>query len=368
MMVLQRLLAVLALAATAPAVAATGTAGAATGAAGASLTAGASLAASGPAQHAMPMSSKPGQPTKFGIRLMQAPVSERNNPRAQTEIIDSLHPGTTIHRLIAVGNLGAAPVRLRIYAAAAVIRRGQFLPANRQYAQNLMTTWVRVNHPHVLLKPGHSRAVRVTIRVPRHAPEGEQYGVIWAQGSNVMHGHHANVTLVNRAGIRIYLAVGPGGGPPSSFTLGPVSGTVARNGAKVASVEVHNTGGRAVDLTGKLTLTSKSDGLRAGPFAATPTDLAPGQSFRVPVVLPAKVPDGPWQAAITLQSGVLSHSEHTSLAFTATGGGGGGFAAMPVAAVVLILLVLTLAGVLVRRIRRGRTQPVARPATGTHRT
>jgi hypothetical protein len=234
------------------------------------------------------MSSKPGGQTKFGIRLMQAPVSERNNPRARTEIIDSLHPGTTIHRLIGVGNLGITPVRLRIYAAAAVIRRGQFLPANRQYAQNLMTTWVRVNHPVVLVKPGHRRAVRVTIRVPRHVPEGEQYGVIWAQGSSVMHGHHANVTLVNRTGIRIYLAVGPGGGPPSSFTLGTVSGTVARTGAKVARVEVHNTGGRALDLAGRLTLTSKSDGLRAGPFAATPTDIAPGQSFRVPVVLPAR--------------------------------------------------------------------------------
>ena len=361
MMVLQRLLAVLALAATALAVAATGTAGAATGAAGASL------AASGPAQHARPTSSKPGQPVKFGIRLMQAPVSERNNPRAQTEIIDSLHPGTTIHRLIAVGNAGTAPLRLRIYAAAAVIKRGQFLPANRQYAQNLLTTWVQVNHPLVLLKPGQTRAVRVTIRVPRRAPEGELYGVVWAQESNVMHGHRANVTLVNRVGIRIYLAVGPGGGPPSSFTLGTVSGTVGRNGAKVASVEVHNTGGRALDLTGKLTLTSKSDGLRAGPFTATSTDIAPGQSFAVPVALPAKLPNGPWQAAVTVTSGVLSHSEHASLTFTATGSGGGGFPAKPVAAVVLILLMLAAAAVLVRRSRRGRPGPVGEPVTGTHR-
>jgi hypothetical protein len=303
---------------------------------------------------------------------MQAPVSERNNPRAQTEIIDSLHPGTTIHRLIGVVDVGTVPVELRIYAAAAVIRRGQFLPANRQYAQNQLTTWVRVNHPVVFLKPGHSRAIRVTIRVPRHAPEGEQYGIIWAQGSNVMHGrmhgHHASITLVNRVGIRIYLAVGPGGGPPTSFTLGALSGTMARNESKAASVEVHNTGGRALSLTGKLTLTNKSDGLRAGPFVATPTIIAPGQSFAVPVVLPAKLPTGPWQAVVSLQSGVLSHSEHASLAFTATGSGGGGFPAKPVAAVVLmILLILAAAMVLVRRSRRGRAGPVGEPVTGTHR-
>jgi len=361
MMVLQRLLAVLALAATGPAAAATGTARAATGAAEATQ------AASGPAQHATPISSSPPPQANFGIRLVQAPISERNNPRARTEIIDSLHPGAVRHWVVGVSNLGTTEVRLRIYAAAAVIRGGQFLPANRQYAQNQLTTWFRVNHPVVRLKPHHSQEFKVTVRVPRQAPEGEQYGVIWAQGSSVMHGRHANVTLVNRVGIRIYLAVGPGGGPPTSFALGAVSGTIARNGAKVASVEVHNTGGLALSLTGTLTLTSKSDGLRAGPFAATPTVIAPGQSFPVPVVLPAKLPAGPWQAAVSLQSGVFSHSEHASLAFTAIGGGGGGFPAKPVMAVVLILLVLAAATVLVLRSRRRRLGPVGEPVTGAHR-
>jgi hypothetical protein len=360
-MVLQRLLAVLALAATATAVAATGTAGAATG------TAAATQAASTPAQHATLMSSRPAKQTRFGVRLVQAPISERNNPRAQGEIIDSLRPGTVRHWVVGVSNLGTAPVRLRIYAGAAVIRRGQFLPANRQYAQNQMTTWVRLNHQVLLLKPGHSRNVKVTIAIPRHAPRGEQYGVVWAQGASVMHARHANVTLENRVGIRIYLAVGPGGGPPTRFTLGAVSGTIARNGAKVASVEVHNSGGLAVSLTGKLTLTSKSDGLRAGPFIATPTIIAPGQSFPVPVALPAKLPTGPWQAAVSLQSGVYSHSEHATLAFTAIGGKGGGFPAKPVAAVVLILLVLAAAMLLVRRSRHGRQGPVGEPVTGMHR-
>ncbi len=361
MMVLQRLLAVLALAATAPAVAATGTAWAATGAAGATQ------AASGPAQHATRISSSPPPQTNFGIRLVQAPISERNNPRAQTEIIDNLHPGTVRHWVVGVSNLGTTEVRLRIYAAAAVISRGQFLPANREYAQNLLTTWFRLNHHLVLLKPRQSRDIKVTIAVPRRAPEGEQYAVIWAQGSNIMHGHRANVTLVNRVGIRTYLAVGPGGGPPTSFTLGAMSGTIARNGAKVASVEVHNTGGLALSLTGTLTLTSKSDGLRAGPFNATPTVIAPGQSFPVTVPLPAKVPTGPWQAAVSLQSGVFSHSEHATLAFTAIGGGGGGFPAKTVIAVILALLVLAAAAVLVRRSRRGRPGPVGEPVTGTHR-
>jgi hypothetical protein len=166
------------------------------------------------------------------------------------------------------------------------------------------------------------------------------------------------VTLVDRVGIRIYLAVGPGGGPPSSFTLGALSTTTAPNGAKVASVVAHNTGGRAVDLTGQLSLTSKSDGLRAGPFAAAPTIIAAGQSFQVPVPLPAKLPGGPWQAVIHLQSGLLAHSEHATITFT-TAATARGFPATSITTAALILLVLGVAVLLTRYIRRRRRRTPA---------
>jgi hypothetical protein len=351
----QRLLAVLALAVTGPAVAATGASAAARG-------------TSGPAQHATPISPRPSSLARFGIRLLQAPVSERSNPRARVDIIDSLHPGTVIHRLIRVGDLGSTPVKLRIYAAAAVIRQGQFLPANGQYRQDQMTTWIRVHHRLVRLRPGGKRDVMVTIAVPHDAPEGEQYGIIWAQGASALHGRHVgNVTLVNRVGIRIYLAVGPGGGPPSSFTLGSVSATMTRTGTESASVEVHNTGGRALDLTGTLSLTSQSGGLRAGPYPAAHTIIAPGQSFPVRVALPTKLPSGPWHAVIELTSGGLAHSERTTIAFTAAGGGGSKFPAVPVTALALILLALAVAVLLVRRSRRRRPRRARRPVTGAQR-
>jgi hypothetical protein len=357
----QRLLAVLALAVTAPAIAVTGLAEAAIGVAAAAR------GASGPAQHATPMSPPPSSLARFGIRLLQAPVSERSNPRARLDIIDSLHPGTVIHRLIRVGDLGSTPVKLRIYAAAAVIRQGQFLPANGQYRQDQMTTWIRVRHPLVRLRPGGKRDVMVTIAVPHDAPQGEQYGIIWAQGASALHGRHVgNVTLVNRVGIRIYLAVGPGGGPPSSFTLGSMSATMTRTGTESASVEVHNTGGRALDLTGRLSLTSQSGGLRAGPYPAAHTIIAPGQSFPVRVALPTKLPSGPWHAVIELTSGGLAHSERATIAFTAAGGGSK-FPAIPVTALALILLALAVAVVLVRRSRRRRPRRARRAVTGAQR-
>ncbi len=365
-MIPQRLLAVLALAATATTVAATGTAMAATSADAVAR------AVSRPAQHATPLSSRPVQRTDFGMRLVQVPVSERNDPRARVNIIETLRPGRVIHRLVQVGNLGTTPVLLRIYAAAAMIRHGQFLPVKAQYGRNLLTTWIRVRQHLLLLKPGQRRYVLVTIAVPRRAPKGEQYAIIWAQGSSVLRGRmnqrrqRANITLVNRVGIQVYLTVGRGGGPPSSFTLGAMSGTVTRRGKKLASVQVHNTGGLAVALTGQLTLTSQSDGLRAGPYTAIPTVIAPGQSYPVRVPLPAKLPGGPWRAVIDEDSGVLTHSERASIAFTAAAGRSG-FPAAATVAVILILLALAGA-VLVLRSKSGRAEPLGQHAVGADQT
>src|SRR5450432_2682881 len=100
-MIMRRHLAVLGLAATACAVAA-------------------APAAASTAVHAPRLGS-------VGIRLMNAPVSERANPRARVYIIDHLAPGTTIHRRIQVDNTSRSAAHLSVYAAAASIAHGQFL-------------------------------------------------------------------------------------------------------------------------------------------------------------------------------------------------------------------------------------------------
>ncbi len=75
-------------------------------------------ATAGVSQAASPPSAQ------FGIRLLQVPASEANDPRAKLYIIDHLAPGTTVHREFQVANEGSQPLTLSVYPAAASISKG----------------------------------------------------------------------------------------------------------------------------------------------------------------------------------------------------------------------------------------------------
>ena len=221
-------------------------------------------------------------------------------------------PGAVIHRKFLVSNLGSAAAHVTVYAAAASITGGQFLFAPGR-TQNEMTTWVHISNPTLNLGPHQSATDTADIAVPRNGTRGEQYGVIWAQVSG---GKQGNVTLVSRVGIRIYLSVGPGGAPPSDFTLGtPTAGRA--HGRPFLRVPVRNFGGRAVNILGLLTLTGGPGGLRAGPLRAkTVVTLAPGQPGQVNYLLSAGLPNGPWQARVKMQSGFVIKTKTYTVNFT----------------------------------------------------
>ena len=68
-----------------------------------------------------------------------------------------------------------------------------------------------------------------------------------------------------------------------------------------------NTGGRAVDLSGTARLADGPGNTRAGPFAAQQIiTLAPGQSGTMSFAPPKSLPSGPWQAKVTLVSGITT--------------------------------------------------------------
>jgi hypothetical protein len=337
----RRHLAVLGLAATACAVAASPAAASTAGPASPASTAGTAV----PAGHTPRLGS-------VGIRLMNAPVSERANPRARVYIIDHLAPGTTIRRLIQVSSTSRSPVRLSVYAAAASIAHGAFLFAPGR-KQNLMTTWVHLSRPALRLGAGRRARERVTIRVPRNAPPGEQYGVIWAAGQG-RDPAARNISLVNRVGIRIYLSVGPGGPPASNFTLTAPDTSRGTGGRALVTVQARNTGGRALDINGTLTLTSGPGGLRAGPFLlTTAATIAPGQSAPVAFTLAAGLPDGPWHALITLRSGLVTRAEHATISFATPPAAGTGFPVIPAAAASLLALTI-IAAMIIRSSRPAR--------------
>ena len=153
----------------------------------------------------------------IGIRLVDAPVTAREDPRAQIYIVDHLAPGTVITRRIEVSNTTGGTARLRLYAAAASIDKTSFLGAAGDTANDL-STWTSVVPGEPDVPAGGKLTATVTIAVPADAAPGEQYGVVWAEARSAP-GAGGGVTQVSRVGIRLYVSVGPGGAPAAAFTI-----------------------------------------------------------------------------------------------------------------------------------------------------
>ncbi|MFB6985756.1 peptidase [Streptomyces sp. NPDC056178] len=263
----------------------------------------------------------PGVPRiTLGIKLLEAPVERKGDPRAASYIIDHLTPGATIHRRLEVANDSRKPLKLRMYAGRAGIHGGHFvyLPDGRR---NELTRWITLRPARLTLRPHTKARIRATIHVPRRASEGERYGVIWAQHRSAP-GRHNNIAMVQRVGTRVYLDIGPGGEQPSDFRITNLIPARDRGGLPQLRAQVRNTGARAVDISGKLMLKNGPDGLAAGPFTSNqgPT-LATGESGEITFTLGTSVPKGPWTSEVTLRSGLLEHIAAGHLSFPDTGDG-----------------------------------------------
>jgi hypothetical protein len=328
------------------------------------LPTGASAAASGPAYRATDNGS-------IGIRLVDVPASAGNDPRARLYIVDHLAPGTIIHRRVEVTNTTASTAHILLYAAAATIADGSFLGA-AGHTPNDLSTWTSVSPgaPDVPAR-GHITAT-VTIALPHDAAPGEQYGVVWAEArSGPIAG--GGVVQVNRVGIRLYVSVGPGGPPAADFTIVSLTAERAADGRPTVEASVHNTGGRALDLNGSLGLSAGPGGLSAGPFPASlGTTLAIGETEPVTITLDKQLPAGPWDAQITLRSGLLERIAEATITFPAAGAAPSVIAsstrpgwldpAIVGSELLLLLVILALLVVLWRR-RRVEEEP---PANNTN--
>jgi hypothetical protein len=262
------------------------------------------------------LTSPPG-PQKFGVRLVDVPVSEAHNPRGLRYIIDFLRPGTVIHRRIFIGNEESHSAHFTVYPDAARITHGYFI-GDADHTRSELTTWITIRRPSVTLGPHGSTMDMVTIKVPRIATKGEHYGAIWVQ--QITHSRTSGgftIRQIGRVGIRIYLAVGRGGAPPTRFAITSITGSRTRGGAPLLTARVRNTGGRAVDLSGTARLTAGPGNTSAGPYQARQVEtLAPGQSGAI-TFLPARgLPSGPWQAAVTLVSGLTVRKATATVLFS----------------------------------------------------
>jgi hypothetical protein len=249
----------------------------------------------------------------IGIRLLEAPVAERGNPRAYKYIVDHVPPGTVMHRRIEISNESAQPQSVDVSAGSATVDHGEFIWADDSTG-NELTSWISFDTRALRLRPWEKRPVTVTIAVPAIATGGEHFAVIWA--AVTARPPDGGITAVNRVGIRIYLDVGPGGAPRSDFAIGDFTAARGTDRVPSLSVLVRNTGGRVIDVSGTLDLTDGPAGTRAGPVKAdTTATLRPGESGTVIFMLPADLPNGPWLADVNLASGAVRHAAQAPVTF-----------------------------------------------------
>lgn len=299
------------------------------------------------------------------------PVESVADPRARAYIIDHVTPGTVIQRRVEVSNGTKTTAHVSVYPGAAQIRGGTFSGAEG-HTQNDLASWISLNPPAPVLRSQKRAFVNVTIKVPPQASRGERYGVVWAEVTNAS--PNGGVTRVNRVGIRIYLAVGPGGAPPTDFTIASLTAERDPHGTPLLQATVRNTGERALDLSARLTLTNGPGGLSAGPFTShNSTTLGLGQSTPVTVPLNQALPRGPWLARVTVTSGLDKHTAQATVTFPAKTGAAaptpvqsGGiprWAWALVATLILVLFLTPLAALLRRRKNQMRENL---PAAGTN--
>jgi hypothetical protein len=300
----------------------------------------------------------------IAVQLLDAPVSRSDDSRARIYIVDHVAPGTTIQRRISVSNTTQATAAVAVYEGPAAVTDGAFTgqPAG---TANELTSWTSLDADALSLSPGDVQPVMVTIAVPKDAAAGERYGVVWAEVRSAAPTGDG-VTVVNRVGIRIYLSVGAGAEPVSSMVIESVTASRNAEGQPVITAHVRNTGSRAIDVGGQLSLGDGPGGLKAGPFPArVPATLTPGQRGESVLVLDVSLPAGPWNAHLELKSGRITAKADAVLTFPAETGtaapvqleSDSGFFWWLIAVALVILL--TAAFVLASRKRRGTTKNLA---------
>lgn len=254
----------------------------------------------------------------IGLRLLDAPVSGKDDPRARVYIVDHLAPGTEIERRIEVTNTTDSAQEVALYPSAATIDDGTFVGSAGK-TLNELATWTSVAPTDPTVPAGGKQTALVTISVPDDAAPGEQYGVVWAEArSGTADG--GGVVQVSRVGIRLYVSVGPGNAPAADFEIAALTAERGPDGEPIVTATVENTGGRALDMKGTLELTNGPGGLAAGPFPAElGSTLAIGDTGSVRVTLDERLPDGPWGAVIALESGLTERSASATITFPVAG-------------------------------------------------
>ncbi|MEU8283181.1 hypothetical protein AB0C01_02325 [Micromonospora sp. NPDC048905] len=320
-------------------------------------------ASAAPAVAAREQRYEPGDdPAAISLQLLDIPAKRAEDPRARVYIIDHLKPGATISRRVEVRNDSPVSQKIELYAGAASVEENAFtIPDDR--TGNELSGWITLKTHAVDLAPGERQPVAVDIAVPKSASKGERYAAIWAQVTSATK-PNGNVVQVHRVGVRVYLDIGPGGEPPTDFRIDELGAERGTGGLPVVTALVTNTGERALDMTGRLTLSKGA--VQAGPFKVTNgVTILPGQNGMVRIEVNQSLPAGVWDAQVLLASGLVERKAEGRITLPVA-------APMAVAkspravwlayavGIVALLVLVALVGWYLARRQRARSTPVRR--------
>lgn len=193
---------------------------------------------------------------RTGAPAEAPPGRPEYDPRAGVYVIDHVKPGSEVERRVQVVNGTPDAADVSLYAAAAAETQGGSFVGAEGRTQNELSSWTTVTPTSAELGPGERTFADVAIEIPADASSGERYATVWAEVTTPPD-TAGGITQVSRVGVRVYLSVGPGGEPASDITIRSFTAERDAAGTPVVQLTVRNTGGRALDLTGELTL---SDG------------------------------------------------------------------------------------------------------------
>jgi hypothetical protein len=261
--------------------------------------------------------SAPACPPGVGVGLVEFPRGTKD-PRAQEYIVDHVAPGAHFSRRFQVCNGTSKPITVQLYGAAAHVAGGSFV-IDTGSAVNELSGWIHIEPARLTIAAGQRQLARASFAVPPDAEAGERYAALVAERPPPP--GTTGIPVTSRVGVRVYLDVGPGGAPKSDFAVDSLQAARTPDGKGQVTAQVHNTGKRALDITGSLTLRNGPAGQTAGPYPARlGTTLAPGETEPVLVPIDAAITDGPWDAQLSLRSGLLVRRVRAGLTFPSVPG------------------------------------------------
>ena len=207
----------------------------------------------------------------------------------------SVGPGTQIVDSVDVTNSSAVPAEFLIYATDAINEQatGAFSLLKRDVKPTDLGSWVTTKSDRVTIQPKTKATIPFNLLIPSDATPGDHVAGIVASVLSTGTSKGSTVTLEQRVGTRMYLAVS-GERAPGVTVAGMTSGFSASlnpfaPGDMTVGYDVRNSGNTRLDVTNTVSIAGPF-GIPLGTFAPKPlTNLLPRQTVHYEAKVPGVI-------------------------------------------------------------------------------